>query len=56
MRLKAAAARLGVSVRTLYRIIAEGGLSVVHIRGCSCLKETDLQDYIEQNKQRSGND
>lgn len=56
VRIKVAAVRLGVSVRTLYRIIAEGGLCVVHVRGCSCLKEADLQDYVEKNMQRRGND
>jgi excisionase family DNA binding protein len=56
VRLKVAAVRLGVSVRTLYRIIAEGGLPLVHIRGCSCLKAADLQDYIEKNKESRSND
>jgi excisionase family DNA binding protein len=56
VRLKVAAVRLGVSVRTLYRIVAEGGLPLVHIRGCSCLKEADLQNYIEKNKERKSND
>jgi len=52
VRLKVAAVRLGVSVRTLYRIIAEGGLALVRIRGCSCLKEADLTAYVEKSKQR----
>ena len=56
LRLKVAAVRLGVSVRTLYRIIAEGGLRLVRIRGCSCLKEADLQDYIERNKESRSHD
>ena len=43
VRLKVAAVLLGVSVRTLYRIIAEGGLALVRIRGCSCLKEADSE-------------
>jgi excisionase family DNA binding protein len=46
VRLKEAAYRLGVSVRTLYRIIAEGGLRLVHVRGCSCLRECDLIAYM----------
>jgi len=49
--MKVAALRLGVSVRTLYRIIAEGGLLLVHIRGCSRLKDADLIAYIEKNTQ-----
>lgn len=56
VRVKVAALRLGISVRTLYRIVAEGGLSLVHIRGCSCLREADLQDYIERNRERRSND
>jgi excisionase family DNA binding protein len=56
VRVKVAAVRLGVSVRTLYRIIAEGELPLVHIRGCSCLKEADLQGYIERNKESRSND
>jgi excisionase family DNA binding protein len=56
VRVRVAAVRLGVSVRTLYRIVAEGGLALVHIRGCSCLKEADLQDYFERNKESRSND
>ena len=56
LRLKVAAVRMGVSVRTLYRIIAEGGLLLVRIRGCSCLKESDVQGYIESNMQRKNHD
>ncbi len=52
LRLKVAAARLGVSVRTVYRIIAEGGLKLVHIRGCACISENELVNYIERNTQR----
>ncbi len=56
LRVAPAARRLGVSVRTLYRIIAEGGLQLVHIRNCACLKEADLQGYIERNTQRRKSD
>lgn len=52
VRLKVAAGRLGVSVRTLYRIIADGDLRLVHVRNCACLKEADLQGHIERNTQR----
>ncbi len=52
LRLRVAAARLGVSVRTVYRIIAEGGLKLVHIRGCACISENELVNYIERNTQR----
>jgi excisionase family DNA binding protein len=50
LRLKAVASRLGVSVRTVYRIIAEGGLRLVHVRGCACIEESELQNYIERSK------
>jgi excisionase family DNA binding protein len=50
VRMKTAAARLGVSVRTLYREIADGKLRVVHFRGCSCIEESELQNYIEKSK------
>ncbi len=50
IRLKAAAARLGVSVRTLYRDIADGKLTLVHVRGCSCIEESDLENYIQKSK------
>ena len=53
LRMKAAAARLGVSVRTVYRVIAEGGLTPIHIRGCACIAESDLMKYIERNTQRA---
>jgi excisionase family DNA binding protein len=56
VRVKTAAGRLGVSERTVYRIIAEGGLSLVRVRGCSCLKESDLVAYVERNKQKSNHD
>lgn len=56
VRMRVAAVRLGVSVRTLYRIIAEGGLSLVHVRGCSCLEEADLTAYVERNKERRNHD
>ena len=56
VRIKEAAGRFGVSVRTLYRVIAEGGLTVVHVRGCACIEETELREYVERNKQRRRND
>ena len=52
LRLGAAAERLGVSVRTVYRIIADGGLRLVRVRGCACVLENDLLSYIEKITQR----
>ena len=56
VRVKAAAARLGVSVRTLYRDIADKKLRLVHVRGCSCIEESELQNYIERSKGDKSND
>ena len=56
VRVKAAAARLGVSVRTVYRDVADGKLRLVHVRGCSCIEERELQNYIERNKGDKHND
>lgn len=50
IRVKAAAVRLGVSVRTVYRDIADGKLRLVHVRGCSCIEESELQNYIARSK------
>jgi excisionase family DNA binding protein len=55
LRMKAAAARLGVSVRTVYRVIADGGLTLVRVRGCACIAENDLTNYISRNTQRRQN-
>jgi len=46
MRLKIVAARLGVSVRAVYRIIAEGGLNRAQVRGCASIAERELVNYI----------
>jgi excisionase family DNA binding protein len=56
VRVKAAAGRLGVSVRTLYRDIADGKLRLVHVRGCSCIEESELQNYIERSKGNKNHD
>jgi excisionase family DNA binding protein len=50
VRVKAAAARLGFSVRTLYREIADGKLRLDHFRGCACIEEVELQNYINRNR------
>jgi len=51
LRVREAAARLAVSVRTVWRMIAAGELPVVHVRGCTCVAEADLLVYIEKSKQ-----
>ena len=47
-RVREAAQRLGVSVRTLYRIVADGHLRIVHVRGCACICESELDDYLRK--------
>jgi excisionase family DNA binding protein len=56
VRVKAAAARLGFSVRTLYREIADGKLRLDHFRGCACIEEVELQNYIKRNRGGSNYD
>jgi excisionase family DNA binding protein len=50
VRMKPAAARLGFSVRTLYREIADGKLRLDHHRRCACIEESELQNYVERNR------
>jgi excisionase family DNA binding protein len=50
VQVKPAAARLGFSVRTLYREIADGKLRLDHHRGRACIEESELQNYIEKNR------
>lgn len=43
----AAAARLGVSERTVRRLAAAGKLAVVNVEGCRRIRATDLADYVK---------
>lgn len=52
LRVKEAASRLGVSARTVWRLIAEGELPIVHVRKCACVSEVDLEAYIGRSKRR----
>ena len=47
-RVKPAAERLGVSVRTLYRIVADGKLRIIRVRSCACISEVELARYMNQ--------
>lgn len=47
---KRAAARLGVSARTVWRIIADGQLKVVHIRGCTRVHRWSVDEYLKQSE------
>lgn len=41
--------RLKVSRNTVYRLISDGDLPVVEVRGKSRIAEADLQQYIDRN-------
>jgi excisionase family DNA binding protein len=43
------AGRLKVSRNTVYRLISDGDLPVVEVRGKSRIAEADLQQYIDRN-------
>lgn len=43
------AARLKVSRNTVYRLISDGDLPVVEVRGKSRISESELQKYIDRN-------
>lgn len=45
---KAAAARLGITLRTLYRLIDEGAVPAYKFGRVIRLKSTDLDAFIEQ--------
>lgn len=49
LRVPQVAQVLSVSVRTVYRMIAEGELPrPVKVRGCSCLRAEDVASYVER--------
>jgi excisionase family DNA binding protein len=45
---KEAARRLGVTTRTLYRFIDDGGLAAYRLGRVIRLKQADIDDYIER--------
>ena len=48
MRIKEAARHLGVSVRTFYRVVSDGHLHIVRVRGCACIAADELDRYMNQ--------
>ena len=42
-----AAERLGISVRTVHRLIAAGKLPLVHVEGAARLRVADLEAYVD---------
>jgi excisionase family DNA binding protein len=47
---KQAAVRLGVSPRTVWRMIADGQLKAVHVRGCTRVYRRSVDDYLKQSE------
>jgi excisionase family DNA binding protein len=48
---KQAAVMLNVSVRTVWRMIAEGQLKTVHVRGCTRVYLQSVEEYLKQSEQ-----
>jgi len=46
VRVKRAAALLGVSPRTVWRMISEQQIKVVHVRRCTCVLLSDLMRLV----------
>jgi len=46
------AVKLGISVRTVWRMIADGQLHAVKMRRCTRLAVADVLGYMDQSKQR----
>jgi excisionase family DNA binding protein len=51
LKVPGAAAMLGVSPRTIWRMIADGQLKAVHIRGCTRLYLRSVNEYVKQSEQ-----
>jgi excisionase family DNA binding protein len=47
VRVKQAAALLGVSPRTVWRMISDQQLKAVHVRRCTCVQMSDLARLIQ---------
>lgn len=45
VRVKQAATMLGVSPRTVWRMIADGQLKKICVRGCTCLLLADVVNF-----------
>lgn len=48
---KAAADLLGVSARTVWRMIADGQLHAIRVRRCTRLAVAEVLGYLERSKQ-----
>lgn len=51
LTVKQVAAKLGVSPRTVWRMIAEGQLRAVRVRGCTRVYLLSVEEYLKQNEQ-----
>ena len=50
LRISEAALVLGVSQRTVWRMVAEGQLKAVHVRGCTRIYRSSLDEYLKKNE------
>lgn len=46
-----AAAKLHVSTRTVWRMVADGELKMIHIRGCARVYLRSVEEYLKQSDQ-----
>ena len=53
LTVKQAAKFLGVSMRTVWRMIADGQLHAVRVRRCTRLAVAEVLEYLEQSKLRA---
>ena len=53
LRVSEAAAMLGVSQRTIWRMIADGQLIAVHIRGCTRVLRAEAMRILSENVEAS---
>jgi excisionase family DNA binding protein len=51
LTVKQVAAMLGVSSRTVWRMIAEGQLKAVRVRGCTRVYLQSVEEYLKRNEQ-----
>jgi excisionase family DNA binding protein len=51
LQVKQVAAMFGVSQRTIWRMIASGELKAVHVRGCTRILRSCLEEYLKSRNQ-----
>lgn len=51
LQVKQVAAVLGVSPRTVWRMIADHQLRAIRVRGCTRVESVSVQEYVRRNEQ-----